>query len=127
MGISFSYATKLSKEEGVALIRAAVERGVTFFDTAEVYGPFVSPLRRAAGSLRQSFAAGGRAVTGEEASASSSATASGSSPAGTSGPPAWARRMKRNQTIGHGGTAAGHAIRSGDHPSSGSGVDLSEE
>src|ERR1700761_6509808 len=40
MGISFSYATKLSKEDGVALIRAAVERGVTFFDTAEVYGPF---------------------------------------------------------------------------------------
>src|ERR1700729_1910020 len=40
MGISFSYATKLSKEEGVALIRAAVDRGVTFFDTAEVYGPF---------------------------------------------------------------------------------------
>ena len=42
MGISFSYATKLSKQDGVALIRAAVERGVTFFDTAEVYGPFVN-------------------------------------------------------------------------------------
>lgn len=42
MGISFSYATHLSKEEGVALIRAAVERGVTFFDTAEVYGPFAN-------------------------------------------------------------------------------------
>jgi aryl-alcohol dehydrogenase-like predicted oxidoreductase len=40
MGISFSYATQLSKEDGVKLIRAAVERGVTFFDTAEVYGPF---------------------------------------------------------------------------------------
>ncbi len=40
MGISFSYATKLSKDDGVALIRAAHERGVTFFDTAEVYGPF---------------------------------------------------------------------------------------
>ena len=40
MGMSFSYATKLSTPEGVALIRAAVERGVTFFDTAEVYGPF---------------------------------------------------------------------------------------
>src|ERR1700742_3189606 len=40
MGISFSYATKLSKADGIALIRAAVERGVTFFDTAEVYGPF---------------------------------------------------------------------------------------
>ncbi|HEY2050403.1 MAG TPA: aldo/keto reductase [Caulobacteraceae bacterium] len=42
MGISFSYATSLSKEDGVALIRAAVERGLTFFDTAEVYGPFVN-------------------------------------------------------------------------------------
>jgi aryl-alcohol dehydrogenase-like predicted oxidoreductase len=42
MGISFSYATQLPKPEGVTLIRAAVERGVTFFDTAEVYGPFVN-------------------------------------------------------------------------------------
>jgi aryl-alcohol dehydrogenase-like predicted oxidoreductase len=42
MGISSSYETELPKEEGVALIRAAVERGVTFFDTAEVYGPFVN-------------------------------------------------------------------------------------
>ncbi|MBD8873646.1 aldo/keto reductase [Rhodanobacter sp. DHB23] len=42
MGISFSYATQLGREEGIALIRAAVERGVTFFDTAEVYGPFTN-------------------------------------------------------------------------------------
>jgi len=40
MGISFSYETKLSKDQGVAVIRAAVDRGVTFFDTAEVYGPY---------------------------------------------------------------------------------------
>lgn len=40
MGISFGYADKLSKDDGIALIRAAVERGITFFDTAEVYGPF---------------------------------------------------------------------------------------
>ncbi|GAA3902270.1 aldo/keto reductase [Sphingomonas limnosediminicola] len=40
MGISFGYADMLSKEDGVALIRAAFDRGVTFFDTAEVYGPF---------------------------------------------------------------------------------------
>jgi aryl-alcohol dehydrogenase-like predicted oxidoreductase len=40
MGISFSYATQLPRDEGVKLIRDAVERGVTFFDTAEVYGPF---------------------------------------------------------------------------------------
>ncbi len=40
MGISQSYGLPMNKEDGVALIRAAVERGVTFFDTAEVYGPF---------------------------------------------------------------------------------------
>lgn len=42
MGISFSYATHLSKAEGIKLIREAVERGVIFFDTAEVYGPFIN-------------------------------------------------------------------------------------
>lgn len=40
MGISFGYADKLSSKDGIALVRAAFERGVTFFDTAEVYGPF---------------------------------------------------------------------------------------
>ena len=42
MGLNFGYGTSVSKEEGVALIRAAVERGVTLFDTAEVYGPFTN-------------------------------------------------------------------------------------
>jgi len=42
MGISQSYGDPLPKEEGVKLIRDAVERGVTFFDTAEVYGPFAN-------------------------------------------------------------------------------------
>ena len=42
MGISFGYADKLDAKDGVALIRAAVERGVTFFDTAEAYGPGVN-------------------------------------------------------------------------------------
>lgn len=42
MGLNFSYGSKLTKEEGIALIRSAVERGVTFFDTAEVYGPFTN-------------------------------------------------------------------------------------
>ncbi len=42
MGLNFSYASSLSKDESIELIRAAVERGVTFFDTAEVYGPFTN-------------------------------------------------------------------------------------
>lgn len=42
MGLSFGYGTATEKSEGVKLIRAAFERGVTFFDTAEVYGPFTN-------------------------------------------------------------------------------------
>src|SRR5467141_2269507 len=42
MGMSFGYGPASDKKEMIALIRAAVERGVTFFDTAEVYGPFVN-------------------------------------------------------------------------------------
>ncbi|NTV45452.1 MAG: aldo/keto reductase [Chlorobiales bacterium] len=54
MGMSFSYGPPKDKQEMIALLRAAVERGITFFDTAEVYGPFtneeligeaLSPLR----------------------------------------------------------------------------------
>jgi aryl-alcohol dehydrogenase-like predicted oxidoreductase len=42
MGMSFSYGPPKDKQEMTALIRSAVERGVTFFDTAEVYGPFLN-------------------------------------------------------------------------------------
>ncbi|MGA7626785.1 MAG: aldo/keto reductase [Candidatus Acidiferrales bacterium] len=42
MGMSFSYGPPKDKQEMISLIRAAVERGVTFFDTAEVYGPFTN-------------------------------------------------------------------------------------
>jgi aryl-alcohol dehydrogenase-like predicted oxidoreductase len=42
MGLSFGYGPAVDQAAGVALIRAAVERGVTFFDTAEVYGPFTN-------------------------------------------------------------------------------------
>ncbi len=54
MGMSYAYGVPKDKEEMISLLRAAVERGVTFFDTAEAYGPFaneellgeaLSPLR----------------------------------------------------------------------------------
>src|SRR5713226_2970732 len=54
MGMSFSFGPPADKGEMIALLRQAVERGVTFFDTAEVYGPYtneellgeaLSPLR----------------------------------------------------------------------------------
>ncbi|RXH32309.1 conjugal transfer protein TrbL [Bradyrhizobium nanningense] len=68
----------------------------------------MSPLRRAAAAF-----GGGRA--GEQGASTSA-----------EGQPDWARRMKRAQTIRHGASAAGHAVRSGDHGGSGSSVDLSE-
>src|SRR6201988_4242148 len=42
MGMSYGYGPAVDKKDGIALIRSAVERGVTFFDTAEVYGPFIN-------------------------------------------------------------------------------------
>src|SRR5437016_10289963 len=40
MGMSFGLGPAVDKQQGISVIRAAVERGVTFFDTAQVYGPF---------------------------------------------------------------------------------------
>src|SRR5271163_2558607 len=42
MGMSWSYGPAKDKQEMISLIRTAVERGVTFFDTAEVYGPYAN-------------------------------------------------------------------------------------
>jgi type IV secretion system protein TrbL len=78
-----------------------------------------SPLRRAASSLRESFAAGGRTVTG-------GANPTGADRTGAQGAPAWAQRIRRNQTINQGVTAVDHAIRSGDRPIGGGGVDLEQ-
>jgi len=42
MGLSFSFPPFPSKEEAITFLRAAYQKGVTFFDTAEIYGPFVN-------------------------------------------------------------------------------------
>jgi aryl-alcohol dehydrogenase-like predicted oxidoreductase len=42
MGLSFGYGPATEKQQAISVIRAAVERGVTFFDTAEIYGPFTN-------------------------------------------------------------------------------------
>ncbi len=88
----------------------------------------MSPLRRAAASLKESFASGERAVMrgGASQGGASATAASGASGGGSDGPPAWAQRMKRSQTINRGVSAADHAIRSGDRPSGGHQIDLSE-
>ena len=83
----------------------------------------MSPLRRTASSLKESFASGERAVMRRDAGASAG---EGATPSSSQSPPAWAQRMRRSQTIERGVTAAGHAIRSGDQSSSGHQANLSE-
>src|ERR1700733_8169580 len=107
---------------GAALAGAATNayRAGGMAGVAEAAGSApMSPLGSAAARMQSSFAASGAAVSEERAP--SPATA-----AEAAGPPAWARRMKPNQSISRGVAAANHAVRSGDHPASGGDVDLSE-
>jgi type IV secretion system protein TrbL len=78
----------------------------------------ISPLRRAAAAVKERFDAGAAASV-----RSSVGSASDMGP----GEPAWAVRTRRRQTAAHGASAASHALRSGDQPSGGASVDLSEE
>ncbi|MBR1024719.1 P-type conjugative transfer protein TrbL [Bradyrhizobium viridifuturi] len=94
-----------------------------------------APMRRAAGqaarSMRESFSAGARssfAATGGSStmgSVGSAEVAADASTPGTDAVPAWARRMRRNQSMGHGAQAAVQALKSGDSHGGGHSVDLS--
>ncbi len=88
----------------------------------------VSPLKRAAGnaadSLKSSFQAGSRAVSGDAAPSEAGGTPAAS--ASTGGAPAWAKDMKRSQTMSHGIHAAAHAVKSGDAHGGGSSVSLDQ-
>ena len=98
--------------------RAGGARGV-----AKAAGTAVtSPLRRAAAGLRENFEAG----AGAKAGGARSPRPGGGGDGDASSPPAWANRIRRHQTVSRGASAAHHAVRSGDHPSGGSAVDLSE-
>ena len=113
---------------GTARTSAAVAGGATAayraggaLGVGKAAGSFaLSPLRRAAASLNESFVSGERAVMG------GSAPSTASPPASSGSPPAWAQRMKRSQTISRGITAADHAFRSGDRSTGGHQIDLSE-
>ena len=96
----------------------------------------VSPLKRAtaraAESVRSNFTEGAKAGFGATGGSSTmgsipdSQTASEAAAAPRNGPPDWARRMKRHQSLSHGVTLAAHAVRSGDGHGGGSSVNISE-
>jgi pyridoxine 4-dehydrogenase len=54
MGISFGYGQPTGRADGIAIIRSAVDRGITFFDTAEAYGPFANEEARRRGARARS-------------------------------------------------------------------------
>jgi type IV secretion system protein TrbL len=105
--------------------RASGATGVATTGLARGAEAVMSPLRRAAGSLKSSFEAAGHSATGEGSPAGAD-TGPASASSSNSSPPAWARRMKRAQTIKHGTSAAAHAVRSGDHGGGGASLDLSQ-
>jgi type IV secretion system protein TrbL len=87
---------------------------------------------QAADSLKQRFQAGARSGFAATGGSSTKGTvgvgeAAGSAPSNASSPPAWAQRMKRNQAMSHGASAAAHAVRSGDSHGGGHSVDLSDK
>ena len=83
-------------------------------------GGATNPLRRAISESAQSGARAAYAATGGSPAGHTTASTA------TAGPPAWARRMKQQQSIHHGVSTASHVIRSGDHGGGGSAVSLSE-
>ena len=106
---------------GASLAGAATSavRGAAVAAAGETAEAAASPLRSGSGAGASSVAPGPAGTGG----ASSSAPAA---PSQSAEPPAWVQRMKRSQAVSHGVAAAEHAIRSGDLPSAGGGVDLSE-
>ncbi|MAP96023.1 MAG: P-type conjugative transfer protein TrbL, partial [Ponticaulis sp.] len=85
-------------------------------------GAATNPLRR---SMSESYRSGSRAafeaIGGRFSNSPEPVTST------NGGPPAWARRMKQQQTLNHGATVAAHAVRSGDHGGGGTAVSLSEK
>ena len=96
-------------------------------------GAAISPLRRAATrtsqAMKSSFTEGGKSALEFTGGTSTMGTIGGGgaeASARAGGPPDWARRMKRSQTMSHGVSAAAHSVRAGDSHGSGSSINLSE-
>ncbi|MBN8804237.1 MAG: P-type conjugative transfer protein TrbL [Sphingopyxis terrae] len=90
----------------------------------------VSPLRKAAGKvgadMKASFRDGARSGLGIEQDSASAGTAASAAPA-ADGPPAWAKAMKRRQTIVHGANMASHTLKGGDSHGGGTGPDITDK
>jgi len=133
-GASTAYSLASAGRAGASGVAAGLG-GVGRAAASAATGPVRRAAASAASSMRQSFAAGARSSFAATGGSSTSGTVGGNPPSAStpvgggsadSGPPAWAQRMRRNQAIHHGATAAANALRSGDSHGGGHSVDLSE-
>ena len=129
-GASTAYSLGTAGQSGASAVGSSLGN-VASTGASKAGSAAASPFRRAAASLKESFAVGGRAVSGEagtaEAASTEATTATPAAPSSSpDNPPAWAKRMKRNQQMTHGVQTAAHAVKSGDAHGGGSSVNLSE-
>ena len=123
-GATMAYAMGSAGKSGAA----GVASGMAAVGDAAA-GAAMSPLRKSAEGMKQSFREGGRAaVTNSGGSITPGPNTSPPPPAGPeSGQPAWAKAMKDRQTISHGATIAAHTLKAGDSHGAGSSIDTSEK
>ncbi|MBB3871229.1 P-type conjugative transfer protein TrbL [Brevundimonas mediterranea] len=131
-GAATSYSLASAGQSGAAGVASGLG-GVARAGAGAAAQPVKNAMSRAAGSMKQSFDKGGAAAFVATGGSSTQGTIGGgteaagaSSTAPSDGPPAWAKRMKRSQTLSHGAMTVGHAIRSGDSHGGGSSINLSE-
>jgi len=105
---------------------AAAARGTAAFTSSTARAFRSGGLSAAAQAGASTVASPLRHMVSSFTSAASGNSGAGASSSPSDGPPAWARRMKRSQTLSHGASAATHAVRSGDHGGGGASVNLSE-
>lgn len=132
-GASSAYSLASAGRSGAAGVAAGVG-GVGRAAASAATGPVRRAAATAASSMRQSFSAGARSSFAATGGSSTQGTVGGNPPNGAapagsgsadSGPPAWAQRMKRNQSMSRGAQAAVQALKSGDSHGGGHSVDLS--
>uniref|UniRef100_B0SV69 P-type conjugative transfer protein TrbL n=1 Tax=Caulobacter sp. (strain K31) TaxID=366602 RepID=B0SV69_CAUSK len=133
-GASTAYSLGSAGQSGAAGVASGLGR-VAEAGASAATSPLRRAASRAADSMKSSFsegakstfeATGGSSTMGTIGGGPQEAEGAGASPAAQSGPPAWAKRMKRSQGMTHAVQATAHAVRSGDSHGGGSSVNLSE-
>lgn len=132
-GVSSAYSLASAGRSGVGSVASGLG-GAGRAAASHAAAPVRRAASQAAGAMRESFTSGGRAGVANTGGSSTMGTiGSGeaapdgaeSQAASESGPPAWAQRVKRNQTVIHGAQTAAQALKSGDSHGGGHSVDLS--